>query len=153
MSNPLPTLKERIQSDIKSAMKSGDKVRLGTLRLISAAIKQREVDERIELDDEAVVAVLDKMVKQRRESIAQYLKGDRQDLADIEQTEIETLQPYLPQPLSEAELSARIDDALRQTEAGSIGDMGKVMALLKPQLQGRADLAAVSKIVRARLGA
>lgn len=147
------TLKERIQSDVKSAMKSGDKARLGTLRLISAAIKQREVDERIELDDAAVPAVLDKMLKQRRESIAQYEKGGRQDLADIERAEIEVLQDFLPLPLGETELAALIDAALRQTGASAIGDMGKVMAILKPQLQGRADLAAVSKTIRARLSA
>jgi uncharacterized protein YqeY len=134
-------------------MKSGDKVRLGTLRLAMAAIKQREVDERIELDDAAIIAVLDKMLKQRRESISQYEKGGRQDLADIERAEIEMLQPFLPQPLSEAELMTLIEDALSRTAANTIGDMGKVMALLKPALQGRANLAAVSKTVRTRLGA
>jgi uncharacterized protein YqeY len=153
MSDSSPTLKERLQADVKSAMKSGDKVRLGTLRLAMAAIKQREVDERIELDDAAIIAVLDKMLKQRRESISQYENGGRQDLADIERAEIEMLQPFLPQPLSEAELMTLIEDALSRTAANTIGDMGKVMALLKPALQGRADLAAVSKTVRTRLGA
>jgi len=146
-------LKERIQTDVKTAMKSGDKTRLGTLRLILAAIKQREVDERIELADADVVAVLDKMLKQRRESISPHEKGARQDLADIERAEIDVIQAYLPQPLSEAELTTLIEDALHQSAAAAIGDMGKVMAILKPLLQGRADLAAVSKTVRARLGA
>lgn len=153
MSDPSPTLKERIQSDVKAAMKSGEKTRLGTLRLVLAAIKQREVDERIELDDAGIIAVLDKMLKQRRESIAQYENGGRRDLADIERAEIDVIQPFLPQPLGDAELAHLIDHALRQAGAMTIGDMGKVMAILKPQLQGRADLAAVSKTVRARLGA
>lgn len=153
MSDSSPTLKERLQAEVKSAMKSGDKARLGTLRLAMAAIKQREVDERIELDNAAIIGVLDKMLKQRRESISQYEKGGRQDLADIERAEIDVLQPFLPQPLSEAELALLIDDALRRTAANAIGDMGKVMAILKPALQGRADLAAVSKTVRTRLGA
>ncbi|RYU59411.1 GatB/YqeY domain-containing protein [Methylolobus aquaticus] len=153
MSDSFLTLKERLQADVKSAMKSGDKARLGTLRLAMAAIKQREVDERVELDDAAVIAVLDKMLKQRRESISQYEKGGRQDLAEIERAEIDVLQPFLPQPLSEAELTSLIEDALNRTAANAIGDMGKVMAILKPALQGRADLAAVSKTVRTRLGA
>jgi len=153
MSDSSLTLKERLQADVKSAMKSGDKARLGTLRLAMAAIKQREVDERVELDDAAVIAVLDKMLKQRRESISQYEKGGRQDLAEIERAEIDVLQPFLPQPLSEAELTSLIEDALNRTAANAIGDMGKVMAILKPALQGRADLAAVSKTVRTRLGA
>lgn len=153
MSDSSPTLKERLQADVKSAMKSGDKARLGTLRLAMAAVKQREVDERIELDDTAVIAVLDKMLKQRRESISQYEKGGRHDLAEIERAEIDVLQPFLPQPLSEAELTRLIEDALDRTAAKAIGDMGKVMAILKPALQGRADLAAVSKTVRTRLGA
>ncbi|MGY6214769.1 GatB/YqeY domain-containing protein [Methylolobus aquaticus] len=153
MSDSSLTLKERLQADVKSAMKSGDKARLGALRLAMAAIKQREVDERVELDDAAVIAVLDKMLKQRRESISQYEKGGRQDLAEIERAEIEVLQPFLPHPLSEAELTSLIEDALNRTAANAIGDMGKVMAILKPALQGRADLAAVSKTVRTRLGA
>jgi uncharacterized protein YqeY len=134
-------------------MKAGQKARLGTLRLILAAVKQREVDERIQLDDTDLVGVLDKMVKQRRESISQYEKGGREDLADIERAEIEVLQGYLPRPLSESEILAMVEDALTVSDAISIGDMGKVMAILKPLMQGRADMAAVSKQVRTRLSA
>jgi uncharacterized protein YqeY len=146
------SIKERLQNDVKIAMKSGDKVRLGTLRLILAAIKQREVDERIQLDDAAILGVLDKMVKQRRESISQYEQGGRTDLADIERAEIDIVQHYLPQPLSESEVARLIEEALSQSGASAIGDMGKVMAILKPILQGRADIAAVSKIVKSHLG-
>ena len=153
MSDILPTLKERIQSDVKTAMKSGDKTRLGTLRLMLAAIKQREVDERIALDDPGIVVVLDKMLKQRRESITQYEQGRRQDLADVERGEITVIQAYLPQPLNADEVAALIDDALQQTGASVVADIGKVMAILKPQLQGRADMATVSKTIRDRLSA
>jgi uncharacterized protein YqeY len=146
------SIKDRLQNDVKIAMKSGDKVRLGTLRLILAAIKQREVDERIQLDDTAILGVLDKMVKQRRESISQYEQGGRTDLADIERAEIDIVQHYLPQPLSESEVARLIEEALSQSGATAIGDMGKVMAILKPILQGRADIAAVSKIVKSHLG-
>ncbi|WP_097990929.1 GatB/YqeY domain-containing protein [Methyloterricola oryzae] len=146
------SLKQRIQDDMKSAMKAGEKDRLGVIRLIMAAIKQREVDERIQLDDAQVLAVLDKMVKQRRESIAQYTKAGRNDLADVEAAEVAVIQDYLPQALSDAEIDALIRSAVAETCASAIGDMGKVMALLKPQMQGRADMAAVSARIKAMLG-
>jgi uncharacterized protein len=144
-------LKSQIQSDMKAAMKAGAKARLGAIRLILAAITQREVDERIELDDSQVLAVLDKMVKQRRDSITQYSAAGRQDLADVEQFELEVIQGYLPAALSEAELSALLDAALAQTGAARMSDMGKVMAVLRPQIQGRADMGAVSALVKRRL--
>lgn len=144
-------LKSQIQSDMKTAMKAGAKARLGAIRLILAAITQREVDERIELDDSQVLAVLDKMVKQRRDSIAQYSAAGRQDLADVEQFELEVIQGYLPAALSEAELSALLDAALAQTGAAGMSDMGRVMAVLRPQIQGRADMGAVSALVKRRL--
>lgn len=146
------SLKERLQADMKTAMKAGEKERLGVIRLIMAAIKQREVDERIQLDDAQVVAALDKMVKQRRESITQYRAGGREDLAAIESAEIDILQTYLPQALSETEIDALVQAALAETGATGIGGMGKVMAVLKPQLQGRADLGAVSARVKNLLG-
>lgn len=146
-------LKQRIQDDMKHAMKSGDKRRLGTIRLALAAIKQREVDERIELDDTQVLAVLDKMVKQRRDSIAQYEKAGRTELAEQEQYEIGVLQEYLPEALSEQEITRLVDEAVQESGAASVRDMGRVMALLKPRLQGRADMGAVSALVRNRLGA
>ncbi|WP_297527933.1 GatB/YqeY domain-containing protein [Thiohalobacter sp.] len=145
------TLKARIQEDMKAAMRAGDKVRLGTIRLIIAAIKQREVDERIELDDAQVVATLDRMVKQRRESIDQYRKAGREELAEKEQAEIEVIRTYLPEPLSESEINALIDEAIAATGASSIKDMGKVMGQLKPKLAGRADMGKVSGQVKARL--
>ncbi|KAA6183571.1 GatB/YqeY domain-containing protein [Thiohalocapsa marina] len=144
-------LKQRLQDDMKAAMKSGDKPRLGVIRLINAAIKQREVDERIELDDTQVLVVLDKMLKQRRDSIAQYEAAGRQDLAEQERFEVEICQGYLPAALSDAEIAGMIDDAVTATGAAAMQDMGKVMAILKPQMQGRADMAAVSKQVKARL--
>lgn len=143
--------RQRVLDDVKTAMKSGDKPRLATLRLISAAIKQKEVDERIELDDAAVLAVLDKMVKQRRESIAQYDKAGRDDLAATEQAELAIIQDYLPAALSEDEIAAIIDDAIGKTGAASVKDMGKVMGLVKPALQGRADMATVSQTIKQRL--
>jgi len=146
-------LKQRIQDDMKAAMKAGAKERLGVIRLILAAVKQREVDERIELDDAQVLAVLDKMVKQRRESIAQYTAAGRQDLADAESAELGIIQDYLPQALSEGEIEALIQGALRETGASALGDIGKVMALLKPRMQGRADMAQVSTRIRGLLGA
>jgi uncharacterized protein YqeY len=146
-------LKQRIQDDMKAAMKAGAKERLGVIRLILAAVKQREVDERIELDDAQVLAVLDKMVKQRRESIAQYTAAGRQDLANAESAELGIIQDYLPQALNEGEIEAMIQDALRETGASALGDMGKVMALLKPRMQGRADMAQVSTRIRGLLGA
>jgi uncharacterized protein YqeY len=145
-------LKARIQDDVKTAMKAGDKRRVGALRLITAAIKQREVDERIELDDTQVLAVLDKMVKQRRESIAQYEKAGRDDLVDQEAFEVSLIQEYLPKPLSQSEIAAAIGEAIATTGATSVRDMGKIMALLKPQLQGRADIGAVSALVKQKLG-
>jgi len=145
-------LKQRILEDVKTAMKAGDKRRVGALRLITAATKQREVDERIELDDTQVLAVLDKMVKQRRESIAQYDKAGRDDLVAQEAYEIEVIQTYLPEALSEPEITAAIQEAIAATGAASIRDMGKVMGLLKPKLQGRADIGAASALVKQQLG-
>lgn len=144
-------LKQRIQDDVKLAMKGGDKPRLATLRLITAAIKQREVDERIELDDEQVLAVLDKMVKQRRESIAQYEQAGRTDLADQEKFEIGVLQDYMPEALSEEEILAMVDEVITATGAASIKDMGKVMGQLKPKMQGRADMGQVSALIKQKL--
>ncbi|MGD2083629.1 MAG: GatB/YqeY domain-containing protein [Chromatiales bacterium] len=144
-------LKPRIQEDVKAAMRSGDKRRLGILRLITAGIKQREVDDRSELDDAGVLALLDKMVKQRRESIAQYEKGGRDDLVRQEAYEIEVLQHYLPEALSEAEIAAAVDEVIADTGAASVRDMGKVMGQLKPRLQGRADMGAVSALVKHKL--
>ena len=146
------SLKERIMQDVKDAMRAKDKPRLATLRLITAAIKQREVDERIELDDTQVTLVLDKMVKQRRESIVQFEKAGRDDLIVIENNELEIIIPYLPEQLGEDEINALIDAALEQTGASSIKDMGKVMGQLKPQLQGKADMSAVSALIKSRLG-
>jgi hypothetical protein len=146
------SLKDRITQDVKDAMRARDKARLATLRLITAAIKQREVDERIELDDTQVTLVLDKMVKQRRESIVQFEKAGRDDLITIETSELEIITPYLPEQLGEDEINALIDSALEQTGATSVKDMGKVMGQLKPKLQGRADMGAVSALIRAKLG-
>lgn len=146
------SLKDRIQQEMKDAMRSGDKSRLGTIRLILAAIKQKEVDERIELDDAAVTTVLDKMAKQRRESITQFEQAGRDDLVKQEAFELTLIQEYLPEQLSEAEINALIDAAMSATGASSIKDMGKVMGQLKPKLQGRADMGAVSALIKARLG-
>jgi len=146
------SLKDRITQDVKDAMRAREKPRLATLRLITAAIKQREVDERIELDDTQVTLVLDKMVKQRRESIVQFEKAGRDDLIVIENNELEIIIPYLPEQLGEDEINTLIDAALEQTGASSIKDMGKVMGQLKPQLQGKADMGAVSALIKARLG-
>jgi uncharacterized protein YqeY len=146
-------LKDRLQQAVKDAMRGGDKRRLGTLRLVTAAIKQREVDERIELDDEQILQVLDKMGKQRRESLDQYRKAAREDLAAQEEYELGVLQEFLPEPLSEAEIDTLIEAAVNETGAASIKDMGKVMGILRPQLQGRADMGAVSARIKARLGA
>lgn len=146
------TLKARIHEDMKTAMRGGDKRRLGVVRLILAAIKQREVDERIELDDTQILAVLDKMLKQRRESLTQYEQAGRADLAEQERYEMEVVQGYLPQPLGAAEVDAMIAAAIAETGAAGIKDMGKVMAQLKPRLQGRADMGAVSALIKAKLG-
>jgi len=145
------SLKQQINEQVKTAMKGGTKDRLKVLRLLTAAIKQREIDERIELDDTQVLSVIDKMVKQRRESIEQYTAGNRLDLAEVEQAEIAILAEFLPEPLTEAEIAALIDQALAATGAAGVADMGKVMAELKPALQGRADMKQVSSSVRAKL--
>jgi uncharacterized protein len=145
-------LKERITEDMKSAMRSGEKERLATIRLILAAIKQREVDERIVLDDAQVLAVLEKMVKQRKESITQFEAGGRADLAAKEQAELEVLKAYLPEPLSDADLDALIRSAIAETAATSVKDMGKVMAVVKAQAAGRADMGAVGGRIKALLG-
>jgi uncharacterized protein len=137
---------------MKQAMRSGDKVRLGVVRMALAAIQQREVDERVELDDTAVLGVIEKMIKQRRESVEQFRAGGREDLAGKEAAEIGILSAYLPEPLGEEELIARIDAAIAETGAASMRDMGRVMAQLKPAVQGRADMGALSARVKARLG-
>ena len=145
------TLKQQLVDDMKAAMKSGDKVRLGVIRLINAAIKQREVDERIELDDPAVLAVLEKMVKQRRDSISQYDAAGRNDLSRIERDEMAIIEHYLPAKMGEAEVVDAIDAAVLETGAAGPADMGKLMAVLKPRLAGRADMGDVSKLVKTRL--
>lgn len=145
------SLKDKLQQDMKAAMRAGEKPRLAVIRLINAAIKQREVDERIELDDDQVTAAIDKMAKQRRESIEQYEKAGRDDLADQEKFELELLKSYLPEQLGEAEIDAMIEAAVTATGASSIKDMGKIMGQLKPKLAGRADMGAVSGKIKARL--
>ena len=145
-------LKAQLVDDMKAAMKGGDRPRLAVIRLINAAIKQREVDERIELGDEHVLAVLDKMVKQRRDSITQYTDAGRTDLAEVEQAEVEIIQGYLPAALGDDEIAAIIEQAIADTGASSMADMGKVMGKVKPQVQGRADVGAVSGLVKAKLG-
>ena len=147
------SLKGQITEDMKSAMKAGEKDRLKVVRLILAAIKQIEVDKRIELDDASVLAVLTKMVKQRRDSIEQFEKGDREDLAKIERDEIAVLEQYLPEPLSADELTAMVDDVIRASGAEGIRDMGKVMGQIKAKASGRADMGAVSAAVKERLNA
>ncbi|MGB5688624.1 MAG: GatB/YqeY domain-containing protein [Woeseiaceae bacterium] len=146
-------LKNQITEDMKSAMKAGDKDRLKVVRLILAAIKQVEVDQRIELDDAAVLAVLDKMVKQRRDSVEQFENGNREDLAAIERAEIEVLQGYLPEQLSAAELTALVDEVIAASGAEGMRDMGKVMGQIKAKAAGRADMGAVSATVKERLAA
>ena len=145
------SLKTQLTDDMKTAMKGGDKARLGVIRLILAAIKQREVDERIELDDPQVLAVLEKMVKQRRDSISQYDAANRQDLADIERAELAVIDTYLPAKLDDAAIQAAIEAAVAETGASSPSDMGKLMAVLKPRLAGQADMGEVSKLVKLRL--
>ena len=145
------SLKERIQEDMKGAMRSGDKDRLGTIRLIMAAVKQREVDERISLDDAQVVSVLEKMGKQRRESITQFQAGGRADLVAKETAELAIISSYMPAQLSDGELDALINEAIAQSGAASIKDMGKVMAIIKSRAQGRADMGAVGTRIKARL--
>ena len=146
------SLKERITEDMKAAMRAKDSERLGTIRMVTAAIKQREVDERIQLDDTQVLAVLEKMIKMRKESVAQFTSGGREDLVAKENKEIELLQAYLPAQLSEAELDALIDDAVAKSGATSIKEMGKAMAVLKQNAQGRADMGVVSAKLKAKLG-
>jgi uncharacterized protein YqeY len=145
------SLKERITDDMKAAMRSGEKERLGVIRMITSAIKQREVDERISLDDGQVLSVLEKMIKQRKESLVQFQAGNRQDLVDKESAEITLLQGYLPSQLSDADIDGLINDAIAASGAGSIKDMGKVMAIIKGKAQGRADMAAVGAKIKARL--
>lgn len=147
------SIKERIQTDIKEAMRAQDKQQLGTLRLISAAIKQIEVDERIIVDDLRLLTVLDKMVKQRKESIQQFEMAERNDLVLQEQYELDIIRRYLPTPLSEPEIDKLIEEAIRITQAEKISDMGKVMNHLKPLMQGRADMSKISQLIKQRLSA
>ena len=145
------SMKLQLTEDMKAAMKAGEKHKLGVIRLINAAIKQREVDERIELDDTAVIAVLDKMVKQRKDSVSQFEAAKREDLAEIERAEIVVIEAYLPAKMGEAEIQAAIDAAKAETGASSAADIGKLMGVLKPKLAGRADMTAVSAQVKAAL--
>ena len=145
------SLKARITEDMKTAMRAKDAARLGAIRLLQAAMKQKEVDERVELTDADVIAIIDKMLKQRRESIAQFEKGGRQDLAETEKFEVSVLQTYMPQALSDDEINAEIAAAMQATGAKAISDMGKVMAILKPKFAGRADMGKVSALIRAKL--
>ena len=147
----MPTIKEQLNNAVKDAMRAKDKLRLGTLRMATAAIKQIEVDERIEVDDTRALAVLDKLIKQRKDAATQYTDANRQDLADQELAEAAILQEFMPQALSEDEINALIDKAIADSGAESMKDMGKVMAVLKPQIQGRADMGQVSQTVRSRL--
>jgi len=145
------TLKETLSEDMKTAMRAKDSEKLATIRLINAAIKQREVDERIELGDDQVLSVIEKMIKQRKDSITQFEAGGRQDLADKEKSEITVLAAYMPAQMSEAEVRAEVAAAVTQARASGPQDMGKVMAVLKPKLAGRADMTAVSALVKAAL--
>lgn len=145
-------LKQRLQDEMKAAMKGGDKQRLGIVRLILAAVKQREVDDRAELTDDQILAVLDKMVKQRRDSVTQYEQAGRSELAAQESYEIGVIQEFLPAALSEAEIAEIVTEAIAATGAASMKDMGKVMGIVKPRVQGRADIGAVSALVKTRLG-
>ncbi len=146
------SLKARITEDMKNAMRSGEKDRLGLIRMLQAAIKQREVDERIELDDTQVLSVIDKMIKQRRDSVTQFEAGGRADLVAKESAEIDWLSEYLPAQLSDAELDALVQEAIATTGASSMKDMGKVMGYVKPKAQGRADMGALSARIKAALG-
>ncbi|MBS0216979.1 MAG: GatB/YqeY domain-containing protein [Proteobacteria bacterium] len=145
------SLKTQLTDDMKAAMKAGEKARLGVIRLINAAIKQKEVDERVELDDAAVLTVLEKMVKQRRDSISQYDAAGREDLSAIERDEMAIIEHYLPAKMGEAEIAAAIDAAIAQTGASGAADMGKLMGVLKPQLAGKADMSEVSRLVKQKL--
>ncbi len=144
-------LKTRIKDDMKLAMKAKDKDRLNVIRMILAAIKQIEVDERIELDDERIIVVLDKMLKQRRESVKQFSEAGRQDLTEIEEAEILVIQDFLPKPLTEDEIQDMVAKAVSDSNAESLKDMGKVMGILKPQMLGRADMSVVSAVIKAKL--
>jgi len=148
----MSSLKDRVTEDMKAAMRAKDSERLGTIRMITSAIKQREVDERIQLDDTQVLAVIEKMIKMRKESIAQFQSGGRDDLVAKENKEIELLQVYLPSQLGDSEVDALIAEAIAQSGAASIKDMGKAMALFKQKAQGRTDMAAASARLKARLG-
>lgn len=147
------SLKLRITDDMKAAMRARETARLGAIRLLLAAMKQKEVDERVELSDADVLSIIEKMMKQRRESVAQYASAARQDLVDAEKFEMDVLAAYLPQQMGDAGIAAAIDAALAECGAASVKDMGKVMALLKPRLAGRADMAKVSGLVKSRLSA
>ncbi|MCR8716127.1 GatB/YqeY domain-containing protein [Stenotrophomonas indicatrix] len=145
------SMKQQLTEDMKAAMKGGEKHKLGVIRLINAAIKQKEVDERIELDDTAVIAVLDKMVKQRKDSVSQFEAANREDLAAIERAEIVVIEAYLPAKMGEAEIVAAIQAAIAETGASSAADMGKLMGALKPKLAGQADMGLVSRLVKQAL--
>lgn len=145
------SLKDQIQEDVKSAMRAKDSDRLTTLRLITAAIKQKEVDERVVLDDPAVLTVLEKMIKQRKDSITQFAAGGRQDLVQKEEAELKVLTAYMPAQMSEAEIAAAVNQAISQVGAKGAQDMGKVMAVLKPALAGKADMGAVSRLLKEKL--
>jgi uncharacterized protein YqeY len=147
----MSALKEQLTAAMKDAMRAKEKARLGVFRMALAAIKQIEVDERIEPDDERVLALLDKLIKQRKDSATQYREADRADLAEVEEAEIAVLQEFLPEPLTDAEIETLIDETIASTGAAGMQDMGKVMGILKPQLQGRADMGAASGKVRAKL--
>ena len=145
------SLKQRLTDDMKAAMKAGEKERLGTIRLVNAAIKQKEVDERVEVDDTHVLAILEKMMKQRKDSVSQFEAANREDLAVIERAEMAIIELYLPAKLGEAEVLAVIDAAIAETGASSPADMGKVMGAVKPKLAGQADMGEVSKLIKQRL--
>jgi uncharacterized protein YqeY len=145
------SLKSKISDDMKTAMRAKDASRLAAIRLLMAAMKQKEVDERVELSDTDIITIIDKMIKQRRDSIAQFEKGGRQDLADTEKFEISVLQPYMPNALSDGEIETEIAAAMHTTGAKTTADMGKLMAALKPKLAGRADMAKVSALVKSKL--
>jgi uncharacterized protein len=147
------SLKARITEDMKTAMRAKDSARLGAIRLLLAALKQREVDERIELDDTQVIEAIEKMLKQRRDSISQYEAANRQDLVDVEKFEVTVLQTYLPQALTEDEVNALLEKVIAETAASGIKDMGKVMAAIKPLVVGRADMGKISGLIKARLSA
>ena len=147
------SLKARITEDMKTAMRAKDSARLGAVRLLQAAIKQREVDEQIELDDTQVIEAIEKMLKQRRDSISQYEAANRQDLADVEKYEVSVLQEYLPQALTDSEIDALLLQVIQDTGASGIKDMGKVMAAVKPLVVGRADMGKLSGLIKSRLGA